>query len=260
MIAPSDVAPVVEATDLAVRLPRTGEVLARSSFRVERGEFVAVVGPSGCGKSTLLRVLAGLVKASAGAALVDGREPRAARRDGGGLGMVFQQPALLPWRTIARNVMLPADLGTVPRRDAAARAEELLGRMDLTSFAAAYPHELSGGMRMRAALVRALVTSPRLLLLDEPFAALDFLTREDLQVLLRGLHVREGLTTILVTHDVTEAAFLADRVLVLSPRPGRVVAEVDVPLGKDRGGPLRNTPGFTDAARTIRDRLRWSHQ
>ena len=251
--------PYVDAINLDVRLRRTGEVLAGVTFAIPQGSFTAVVGPSGCGKSTLLRALAGLVKPSAGSITVEAQPPAAARLAGAGIGMVFQQPALLPWRTVARNMLLPADCRAVERKAAKARARNLLTRVDLLPFADAYPHELSGGMRMRAALVRALVPSPRLLLLDEPFAALDFLTREDLQVLLRGLHTREGLTTILVTHDVPEAVFLADRVLVLSPRPGMIIADVPIPLGQDRGGTLRHTPGYIEAMRSVRDRLRWQH-
>jgi NitT/TauT family transport system ATP-binding protein len=251
--------PLVDVLKLTARLPTTGEVLSDVSFAVPRGTFVAIVGPVGCGKSTLLRALAGLVKPTSGSVTIDEQPPAVARKSGAGIGVVFQQPALLPWRTVERNVFLSVHVGATDRNHARLRARNLLTRVDLLGVAQAYPHQLSSGLRMRVALVRALVPSPRLLLLDEPFAALDFLTREDLQVLVRGLHAREGVTTILVTHDIPEAVFLADRVLVLSPRPGMIVADVPIPLGQDRGSTLRYTPAFADATRAVRDRLKWQH-
>lgn len=216
------------------------------SMTLRPRELVAVVGPSGCGKSTLLRLLAGLMAPSRGAITVPS----------GGLGIVFQQPTLLPWRTVLMNVVLPLELAGTPAGTCTARALATLARVGLGDFARAYPRELSGGMRMRAALARAIVTSPDVLLLDEPFSSLDELTREQLAEEMSTLRGLEGFAAVLVTHSVAEAVFLADRVLVMSARPGRIVAEVAVPFGRGRPAELRADPAFArltgQVSRTLR--------
>ncbi|HLK10211.1 MAG TPA: ABC transporter ATP-binding protein [Candidatus Binatia bacterium] len=236
----------VERVDVA--FARGGPALQGVTLRVAAGELVSVVGPSGCGKSTLLRVVAGLIPPSAGTVAVADRAAA--------IAMVFQQPALLPWRTVLRNVALPLELDGVRGPEGRARAAAMLAQVGLAAFADAYPAELSGGMRMRAAVARALVTRPRLLLMDEPFAAADEITRQRLHEELLGLRAAVGFTTLFVTHNVFEAVFLADRVVVLSARPGRVTAEVAVPLGRPRPPEVRGDAAFArlvgEVARALR--------
>ena len=198
---------------------------------VARGEFVAVVGPSGCGKSTILKVLSGLLVPTSGEASVGGAAVREPRAD---VGVVFQEPRLLPWRTTAENVAYPLELAGVARGERDARVERLLETVGLQGAAGVIPSRLSGGMRQRAALARTLATEPAVLLLDEPFSALDELTRERLNLELLEIAARHGSTVLIVTHSVQEAIFLADRVIVLSERPGRVVADVAVGLARPR--------------------------
>ena len=237
---------VAEATGVGVVFANGTEALHDVSMTLGQGELVAIVGPSGCGKSTLLRLLAGLMAPSRGTVHIPGDVP----------GIVFQQPALLPWRTVLRNVALPLELAGMPSGDATARALATIARVGLADFARVYPCELSGGMRMRAALGRALVTSPRVLLLDEPFSSLDELTRERLGEELLGLRGLETLSAVLVTHAVSEAVFLADRVLVMSRRPGRIIGEVAVPFGRTRSPELRGDPAFARLTSTVSRLLR----
>ena len=239
--------------DAALVHPNGVEALASVTLALAAGEVGAVVGPSGCGKSTLLRLLAGLATPTRGEVLVDGAPPAVARPN---VGVVFQQPTLLPWRTAVDNVALPLELAGVDAGTRRERAVATLAAVGLADgFAAARPRALSGGMRMRVALARALVTAPGLLLLDEPFGALDALTRETLQEELAALRVRRGFTAVLVTHDVAEAVFLADRVWVSSPRPGRIVAEVPTPFGRSRTAALRGDPAFARAVHDVRAAL-----
>lgn len=214
------------------------EALRDVTFDVGTGELVAVVGPSGCGKSTLLRIAAGLDVPTTGSV----------RRTDVPLSVVFQDHALMPWRTVRRNVALVAEL-TGDVADLDARVTDAVARVGLTDAADKFPRQLSGGMKMRAALARALVTRPRLVLFDEPFGALDHLTRLHLQRDLDAMRRREGFAGILITHDIEEAVFLADRVVVLGPRPARVVAEIEVALPSDSDGArdagLRYDPRFT---------------
>ncbi len=217
---------------------RTGAVpaLADITLHVGAGEFVAVIGRSGCGKSTLLRLLAGLLTPSRGHATLDGRLIRRPSRE---VAVMFQHPALLAWRTVLDNVLLPAEMFGWPRAGQLARARELLAMVGLADAAGRLPHELSGGMQQRVALCRALLQRPRVLLMDEPFSALDALTREELSVELQRIHVAHDITTVLVTHSIDEAILLADRVVVLHSRPGRIhrIVPVDLPrprsLGRD---------------------------
>lgn len=207
------------------------EALRDIHLEVAEGEFVAVVGRSGCGKSTLLRLVAGLLPPTRGQVTVDGTPVKGTRR---GIALMFQRPALLPWRSILDNVLLPVEIFGWRRSDYRTRARKLLQTVGLHSFEKQLPHELSGGMQQRVALCRALIQSPRLMLMDEPFSALDALTREELAVELQRVHMQEGTTTLFVTHSIAEAVLLADRVVVLTPRPGRVRSVVDVKIPRPR--------------------------
>lgn len=222
------------------------------SLDVAAGEFVAVLGPSGCGKSTLLRLVAGLDRPQRGEVMLGGEaaaESSARRRHA--LAFVFQDAHLLPWRRVLGNVELPLELAgvaRVPRREAALRA---LGQVELTEAIRQFPAQLSGGMRMRVSLARALVVEPSVLLLDEPFAALDELTRHRLDEELHRLWRARRMTVVFVTHSIPEAAFLGQRVVVLSRRPGRVIADVTVDLPSERNGELRTSPPFNALVRRL---------
>jgi NitT/TauT family transport system ATP-binding protein len=252
--------PLVAARGLGLRYPGpagTSGVLALTDVDLEigRGEFVALVGPSGCGKSTLLRAIAGLTEISSGELRVADITPRLARTRWGRAAFVFQDPTLLPWRTVRDNVALPLELGRSAgevHREAVDRALALVG---LTEFADTHPAELSGGMRMRASLARALVTRPALLLLDEPFGALDELTREHLDDELLRLWQRDGFAALAVTHSLGEAVLLADRVLVMSPRPGRITHILTVTLPRPRPPELQTGREFTALLAELRARV-----
>ena len=217
---------------------------------VEPGAFVALLGPSGCGKSTLLRLVAGLDAPDAGSVRLEHGEG-----EGGGLAFVFQDAHLLPWRTVLANVSLPLELRGVPERARLAEARAAIAQVGLADAEGRRPAELSGGMRMRVSLARALVTRPRLLLLDEPFAALDELTRMRLDDQLRELWLARGMTVIFVTHAITEAAYLAERAVVFSPRPARVVASLPIDLPAERSRAIRTDPAFFRASRLLFDAL-----
>src|SRR5712691_10871897 len=216
------------------------------TLQVKSGEMVAIVGPSGCGKSTLLRLASRLSAPSAGEIVVGD----------GNLGYVFQDATLLPWRTVQHNVELLAELAGMDRAERARLAAEAIVLTGLTGFERHRPRALSGGMRMRVSLARALTMRPRIFLFDEPFGALDEITRERLNGELLGLFERERFAGLFVTHSVTEAAFLASRVLVMSPRPGHIVAEIGVPFGYPRPAELRFDPRFASIAAEISARLR----
>jgi len=230
--------------------------LAGVTLSIDEGEFVSIVGPSGCGKSTLLRLVAGLAERTSGNLHVAGMEPRAARRKLHDMAFVFQQPALLPWRNVARNVMMPLELQGVARTTARQRAAQVLELVGLSEFGNLYPRQLSGGMRMRASVARALVTQPDLLLLDEPFGALDEITRQRLNEELLTLWQRDQWTALFVTHNVFEAVFLSQRVLVMSARPGRIAGKVAIPLPYPRSPEVRAMPEFARLAGQVSDLLR----
>ncbi len=216
------------------------QALAPVSIEVREGELVTLLGPSGCGKSTLLRMVAGLLAPSTGR--IDTWPGDAARTHR--LAFVFQQPTLMPWASVLRNVRLPLDLAGMPRVDADQRVRHALELVGLQDFAEVYPRELSGGMQMRASIARALVTGPDLLLMDEPFGALDEITRARLDRELRELWQRERLTVLFVTHSIYEAVFLSTRVLVMSPRPGRIVGEVAIDEPHPRADAFRTSQRF----------------
>ncbi len=216
-------------------------VLEDVDFSAASGSFVALIGPSGCGKSTLLRIIAGLSAASAGEVLVDGRQPVRGQTD---IAFIFQEPTLLPWLPVQANIEVPLRIRGVPRAERAARAADMLRLVRLEHVRGHYPRELSGGMKMRVSVARALVQSPRLLLMDEPFGALDEITRHHLNEELLDMREAERWTAFFVTHSVAEAVFLSDRILIMGARPGRIVADVAVPLARPRGPELRTQPEF----------------
>ncbi|WP_188609303.1 ABC transporter ATP-binding protein [Chelatococcus reniformis] len=211
---------------------------------VRQGEFLALLGPSGCGKSTALRIMAGLAAPSSGTV-----ERHIGAADGASIGFVFQEPTLMPWARVAANVRLPLDLAGVGRAEARRRAEEMIERVGLAGFGRAYPRELSGGMRMRVSLARALVTRPHLLLMDEPFAALDEITRFRLNDDLLALRAAFGCTIAFVTHSTYESVYLADRIVVMSGRPGRVTDEIVVEAPGPRTAAFRGTAGYAEQCR-----------
>jgi NitT/TauT family transport system ATP-binding protein len=229
---------------------RVVDALHDVSLSVARGEFVSIVGPSGCGKSTLLKVLLGLVKRTAGE-VVD-HDHR--------LGMVFQQPLLLPWRTVTRNLLISQDINhRLPDREARERAAAMLSMLGLEEFGDRYPGELSGGMQQRVGIGRALMHDPEILLMDEPFGALDAMTRDQMGMDLLNIWERDRKTVLFVTHSIPESVLLSDRVVVMTPRPGRIADIIDVDLPRPRGLENINTPEFGAIVRRIRVLLNSEH-
>ena len=242
----------VDGVSLTFRGARTTHVLDHVDLAVQPGEVVALIGPNGCGKSTLLRVLAGLVRPDEGAVHIDG-DPVSGPDSR--VGLVFQEPRLLSWRTAEQNVRFPMELAAWSRDRQQARADDLLGLVGLREFAGARPSTLSGGTRQRVSIARALALEPQVLLLDEPFSALDALTRERFNAELLRLWERTGTTIIMVTHSIREAAFLADRVVVMSPRPARVAAEIRVDLPRPRRIADLDSPVVSSVAAAVRAHL-----
>ncbi len=244
----------IRGLDKVYRTRRHGEVHALSdiNFDVADGEFVSLVGPSGCGKSTLLKILAGLVGYNRGEVTLAGSPLRGSSRD---IGMVFQSPVLLPWRTILQNVLLPTEFyrsSLSPYRD---RARQLLDLVGLAGFEDRYPFELSGGMQQRAAIVRALVQDPKVLLMDEPFGALDAMTREQMNLEVLRIWEANTKTVLFVTHSISESVFLADRVVVMTPRPGAVAEIIEIDLPRPRSLEMINSEAFGRYASRIRTLL-----
>lgn len=222
-------------------------------LRVADGEFVTIAGPSGCGKSTLLKVVAGLTDATSGDVRLRGKPVRGPQRE---IGYVFQRAALLEWRSVRKNILLQAEMRGMPRQAAQQRCDYLLEMTGLTGFENALPHELSGGMQQRVSLCRALLHEPEVLLMDEPFGALDALTREKMNIELHRIWREMGTTVVLVTHSVAEAVYLANRVVVMSPRPGRIVETLDVDLPAERDyADTMERPEFIKVANRVRDLL-----
>ena len=229
--------------------PDGTEAIREASFTVDKGEFVTVVGPSGCGKSTLLKIASGLLEPTRGSVVVD--------RDR--LGYVFQDPTLLPWRTVQKNVELLPELHGVGKAERAAAATRAIGTVGLKGFEHHYPKSLSGGMRMRCSLARTLTLNPPLFLFDEPFGAVDEITREHLNEETQRLFVSEGFAGLFITHSISEAVFLSTRVLVMSARPGRIVAEFNVPFAYPRSPDLRFEPDFARLSGELSHALRGAH-
>jgi NitT/TauT family transport system ATP-binding protein len=253
----ADAPPAVEALSVCKTYRNGTQALAPTDFRLMPGEFVSLIGPSGCGKSTLLKLVAGLLEPSDGR-LQWWRQPRlqaGAGRPGQRLAFVFQEATLMPWSTVEANVRLPLDLQQVPRDEAEARVRQALARVGLARHARYRPRELSGGMQMRVSIARALVTEPDLLLMDEPFGALDEITRNRLDEDLRQLWAERGLSVMFVTHSVYEAAFLSSRVVVMAARPGRIVEDVRLDDASPRDAAFRASSAFADTCRTLSDRL-----
>ena len=233
--------PLITVRDLTKRYSATVTALEAINLAIGDGEFIAIVGPSGCGKSTLLRILAGLLPPTEGAADMLGRRITGPRRD---IGVVFQTPVLFPWRTILDNALLPVDVQRLGRDKMRGVAMELLKLVGLEGFEHHLPSQLSGGMQQRAALVRALVHDPAVLLMDEPFGALDAMTREQMNLELQRIWMERRKTVVFVTHSVGEAVFLADRVVVMSPRPGRIIDTLAVDFPRPRPLSVMNTEAF----------------
>lgn len=224
------------------------------SLCVERGQFISLIGPSGCGKSTLLRLVAGILSPTSGTILLDGAPPKVAQQRHS-FGFVFQDPVLLPWRTVLSNVQLLEEIVGVPRPEARQRAMDLLELVGLAGFERARPDQLSGGMRQRVAIARALAINPPVLLMDEPFAALDEFQRETLNNELLRIWAQQHNSVLFVTHNIEEAIFLSDVVAVMSARPGRIIEQVPIDLPRPRDPEMRSTPEFLEQRRHLRDLL-----
>ncbi|PVU81896.1 nitrate ABC transporter ATP-binding protein [Cellulomonas sp. WB94] len=260
---PTGLTPAVEARGVGkVFRTRAGEVTALEnvSLTIAPGEFVSLIGPSGCGKSTLLRLVADLDAPTSGELSIFGKAPRVARENQD-YGIAFQQAGLLPWRTVRANIELPLELHGVGRAGRAARAAELLELVGLADFAGHFPHQLSGGMQQRVAIARALAEQPSLLLMDEPFGALDEMTRERMQTELVRICQESQAAVVFVTHSIPEAVFLSDRVVVMSPRPGRIRQVVPITLtgGAERSEELREDASFFAAVTAVREALHEGH-
>jgi len=251
-------APIIEVRGVSKTFGRgagTTQALNEVSMSVAAGEFVSIIGPSGCGKSTLLRIVGDLVEPTSGTVTVKGKTPHQARLDRD-YGIVFQTPVLYEWRTVLRNVELPLEIMGRPRAEWNGRARDMLHLVGLGGFQQHYPWQLSGGMQQRVAIARALVFNPSILLMDEPFGALDELTRERLNLELLSIWSQTSATALFITHSISEAVFLSNRVLVMSPRPGRIERTVAIDLPQPRTAHTRATPQFFELVTHVREGLR----
>jgi NitT/TauT family transport system ATP-binding protein len=247
--------PILKVRDLTAAFPNGNgglQVLDQISFEVRESEFVCLLGPSGSGKSTLLRIMAGLLGYQKGMVILDGRQMDGPRR---GVGIVFQKSNLMPWRTVRENIILPLELQNSSEQDASLAAQELIELVGLQGFEESLPRDLSGGMAQRVAIARALVHDPELLLLDEPFGALDALTRERMASELLRIWTARCKTVFMVTHDISEALYLADRVLAFSDRPARITLDLEVDLPRPRKPEMRYTPVFGQMAQRLREAI-----
>ena len=246
---------VVSVSGLSKVFAKAGvSALESIDLTVAKGDFVSLIGPSGCGKSTLLRIVGDIVEPTSGELVVNGKTARKARLDGD-YGIVFQAPVLYDWRTVAKNIALPLEMLGWNRSRRAERVREMVELVELSGFESHHPWQLSGGMQQRVSIARALSFSPALLLMDEPFGALDEMTRERLNLELLQIWAETGSTVIFVTHSISEAVFLSTRVAVMSPRPGRITATVDVDLPQPRTAATREDPRFFELVTEVRERL-----
>ena len=253
--------PTVEVRSVSVVYPakeHTVSALDNICLDIREGEFISLIGPSGCGKTTLLRVIADLEKVTSGAVLINGMTSQAARLSRA-YGYVFQAPALFPWRTVLGNVCLPLEIHGIAKAQARSIAMGHLERVGLKGFEGKYPWQLSGGMQQRVSIARALGFEPKLLMMDEPFGALDEITRDRLNEQLLRLWEREKRTVVFVTHSIPEAVFLSSRIVVMSPRPGRIVDVIESGLPADRTLSIRDTPEFAAIAHRVRVSLQDGH-
>ena len=257
MSTPTDGAVVVSGVNKIFNQGKPNQVdaLVDIDLVVNAGEFISLIGPSGCGKSTLLRLIADLLQPTSGSVTINGKAAHQARVDQD-YGMAFQQSGLFEWRTVERNIELPLELKGWDKAKRRQRSAEMLELVKLPEFARHMPWQLSGGMQQRIAIARALASHPQLLLMDEPFGALDEMTREHMQAELLRICSDTGTTVIFVTHSIPEAVYLADRVVVMSPRPGRITQIVDVGLGRNRDEMTREASGFFDRVTEVREALR----
>ncbi len=254
-------APAVVAKNLSLVFQTADSpvtALSNIDLTIARGEFVSFIGPSGCGKTTLMRVIADLERATSGQVSVNGMSPEQARQQRA-YGYVFQAAALYPWRNVVKNVMLPLEIMGLPAAQRESRALKQLELVGLKGFERKYPWQLSGGMQQRVSIARALALQPEMLLMDEPFGALDEITRDHLNEQLLRLWESTGKTVIFVTHSISEAVFLSNRIVVMSPRPGRIIDVIDNPLPAGRGLDARETPAFIEVAHRVRQALRAGH-
>ena len=254
-------APVIEASGLGLTFATNDgpvNALSNVNLTIDRGEFVSFIGPSGCGKTTFLRAIADLEQPTEGSILVNGLSPRAAR-EARSYGYVFQAAGLFPWRTIERNVALPLEIMGYPRREVEERIARTLALVNLSGFEKKFPWQLSGGMQQRASIARALAFDADLLLMDEPFGALDEIVRDHLNEQLLELWARTKKTICFVTHSIPEAVYLSTKIVVMSPRPGRVTDVIESTLPKERPLDIRETPEFLAIAARVRDGLRAGH-
>ncbi|MEM7568043.1 MAG: ABC transporter ATP-binding protein [Pseudomonadota bacterium] len=252
---------VIAARDLSLSFQTNDgpiHALQGIDLDVAKGDFVSLIGPSGCGKTTLLRVLADLETPTSGSVTVDGMTPFEARR-ARAYGYVFQAPALYPWRTIAANVGLPLEIMGLPKAERETRVADTLALVNLSGFENKFPWQLSGGMQQRASIARALTLQSDILLMDEPFGALDEIVRDHLNEQLNALWARTKKTVVFVTHSIPEAVYLSTRIVVMSPRPGRIHEIIDCDLGQERPLDMRETPEFLEIAHRVREGLRAGH-
>ncbi len=248
--------PHIELRGVTKRYGVAPPVLENIDLIVRKGEFVSIIGPSGCGKSTVLKLVAGLIPVNSGALLVDGMTPANAREI---VSFIFQDPTLLPWRTVEKNVGLALELDHTPRDTRPQRVNALLELVGLAHVARSYPRQLSGGMKMRVSIARALASRPRILLMDEPFGALDEMSRDRLNEELLRLREEQMWTVLFVTHSVAEAVYLSDRIVVLAPHPGRVAHEIAVDLPVPRDANLRSSAAMDECIAVVSRALRGAH-